>query len=144
MKEIMKEIMSKSWNPKESKGNYDKLESTYWDSSVLKFKKKSDERKIYNLRCFFSLLTQHPLLFWVIRPLLNLPFRKLFWSIGNILDGYYTRKGMAYKLKPKEFIISAIQYLTKYRNSRKLSKDNTNRWEQKNFKNKVHSTIYQQ
>ena len=123
-------------------GNFDKLESTYWDSSVLKFKKKSDKRKIYNLRCFFSLLTQHPWLIWIVRPLLYLPFRKLFWSLGNILDGYYTRKGMAYKLKPKEFITSAIHYLTNYRNSLKLSKDTTNRWEQKKFKEKEHTTIY--
>ena len=125
-------------------GNFDRLEATYHDKSVLKFEKKEDGRKIYNLRCFFSLLTQHPSLIWLIRPLLNLPFRKLFWSIGNILDGYYTRKGMAYKLKPKEFIITAIHFLTNYRNSRKLSKDNTNRWEQKTLKDKVHRTIYQQ
>ncbi len=106
-------------------GNFDRLEATYYDSSVLKFKNKGDERKIYNLRCFFSLLTQHPWLIWFIKPLLNLPFKKLFWTIGNILDGYYLRKGMAYQLKPREFISSVIHFLTNYRNTRKLSKSST-------------------
>ena len=106
-------------------GNFDKLEATYYDSSVLKFKKKSDEIKIYNLRCFFSLLTHHPWLIWFIKPLLNLRFKKLFWTIGNILDGYYLRKGIAYKQKPLEFIGSVFHFLTHYRNSLKLSKDNT-------------------
>ena len=63
---------------------------------------------------------------FLIKPLLNLPFNKLFWSIGNVLDGYYLRKGMSYKLKMKEFITSALHFLTNYRNSRKLSKDRRN------------------
>ena len=104
-------------------GNFDRLEATYHDKSVLKFEKKEDGRKIYNLRCFFSLLTHHPWLLWFVKPLLNLPFNKVFWTIGNILDGYYIRKGIAYKQKPKEFMISVIHFLTNYRNSRKLSKD---------------------
>ena len=106
-------------------GNFDKLEATYYNSSVLKFKNKGDATKIYNLRCFFSLLTHHPGLMWIIKPLLNLPFEKLFWTIGNILDGYYLRKGIAYQQKPTEFIGSVFHFLTHYRNSLKLSKDNT-------------------
>ena len=106
-------------------GNFDRLEATYHDKSVLKFEKKEDGRKIYNLRCFFGLLTHHPWLIWFIKPLLNLRFKKLFWTIGNILDGYYLRKGIAYKQKPLEFIGSVFHFLTHYRNSLKLSKDNT-------------------
>jgi radical SAM superfamily enzyme YgiQ (UPF0313 family) len=102
-------------------GNFDRLEATYY-KSVLKFEKKEDERKIYNLRCFFSLLIHHPWLLWFVKPLLNLPFNKVFWNMGNILDGYYIRKGIAYKQKPMEFITSVIHFLTNYRNSRKLSK----------------------
>ena len=106
-------------------GNFDRLEATYYDSSVLKFKNKHDERKIYNLRCFFSLLTHHPWLMIFLRPLLNLPFKKMFWTVGNILDGYYLRKGMTYKQKPMEFITYIFHFLFNYRNSRRLSKDNT-------------------
>jgi hypothetical protein len=72
---------------------------------------------------FFSLLTHHSWLLWLVKPLLNLPFSKVFWTIGNILDGYYVSKGIAYKQKPMEFITSVIQFLTNYRNSRKLSKN---------------------
>ena len=114
-------------------GDFDSLQSTYWDSSVLKFKNKGDEKKIYNLRCFFSLLTQHPWLMIFIKPLLDLPFKKLFWSVGNVLDGYYTKKGMSYKLKLKELTTLSIHFLKNYRNSRKLSKDrrnSTNSYEQ--------------
>ncbi len=106
-------------------GNFDKLEATYY-KSVLKFEKEEDGRKIYNLRCFFSLLTHHPWLLSFVKPLLNLPFNKVFWTIGNILDGYYIRKGITYKQKPMEFITSVIHFLTNYRNSRKLSKDLVN------------------
>ena len=60
-----------------------------------------------------------------IKPLLYLPFKKLFWTIGNILDGYYLRKGIAYKQKPFEFFASIFHFLTNYRNSLRLSKDNT-------------------
>ena len=114
-------------------GNFDSLQSTYWDSSVLKFESKADEKKIYNLRCFFSLLTQHPWLMFCIKPLLHLPFKKFFWTIGNVLDGYYTKKGMSYKLSPKEFIKLTMHFLKNYRNSRNLSKDrrnSTNSYEQ--------------
>jgi radical SAM superfamily enzyme YgiQ (UPF0313 family) len=103
-------------------GDFDRLEATYYDNSVLKFKKKEDEKKIYNLRCFFGLLTHHPWLLSFVKPLLYLPFNKVFWTIGNILDGYYMRKGIAYKQKPMEFITSVIHFLTSYRNSSKLSK----------------------
>jgi radical SAM superfamily enzyme YgiQ (UPF0313 family) len=107
-------------------GDFDKLEATYYDKSILKFEKKEDGRKIYNLRCFFSLLTHHPWLMRFIKPLLNLPFKRLFWTIGNILDGYYMRKGLAYKQKPMEFITSVVHFLTSYRNSRKISKNLVN------------------
>ena len=106
-------------------GNFDRLQTTYYDSSVLKFPQKNDERKIYNLRCFFSLLTHHPWALLIIKPLLNLPFKKLSWTIGNALDGYYLRKGMSYKQSPLEFISSVFHFFTNYRNSRKLSKEST-------------------
>jgi len=90
-----------------------------------KFKKKEDERKIQNLRCFFSLLAHHPWLLRFIKPLLNLPFNRVYWMIGNFFDGYYLRKGITYKQNPMEFISSLIHFFTNYRNSRKLSKDLT-------------------
>ena len=62
----------------------------------------------------------------LIKPLLSLPFNKLFWTIGNFLDGYYLRKGMSYKLKPKEFVTSSLHFLRNYRNSRKHSRDRRN------------------
>ena len=105
-------------------GDFDRLEATYYDTSVLKFDKKGDEVKIYNLRCFFSLLTHHPWLLFFIKPILGLRSKKFFWTIGNILDGYYLRIGIAYKQKPLEFLKSVIQFLTSYRNSLRLSKDN--------------------
>ena len=106
-------------------GNFDRLEATYFDKSVLTFKKKEDERKIQNLRCFFSLLAHHPWLLRFIKPLLNLPFNRVYWMIGNFFDGYYLRKSITYKQNPMEFISSLIHFFTNYRNSRKLSKDTT-------------------
>ena len=96
-------------------GNFDRLESTYYDSSVIKFDKEGDEQKIFNLRCFFSLLTHHPRLLGIIKPLLSLRFKRLFWWIGYGIDGYYLRKGLAYKQGIKEFFTTVIHYLTNYR-----------------------------
>ena len=108
-------------------GNFDRLDATFFESSVLKFNNERDERKIYNLRCFFSLVPHHPWLMRFIKPLLNLPFKRLFWSIGKIIDGYYLRKGLAYKQKPMEFITSVIHYCTNYRYSNKPTTHNFNR-----------------
>ena len=96
-------------------GNFDRLESTYYDSSVIKFDKKGDEKKIFNLRCFFSLLTHHPWMLTFIKPILNLPYKKFFWWVGYVIDGYYLRKGMAYKQGIREFFSTVIHYLTNYR-----------------------------
>lgn len=104
-------------------GDFDRLDNTYYASSVLKFVNPEDENKIYNLRCFFSLLVQHPWLFTVIKPLLSINNKKLFWFIGTILDGYYIKKGIVYKQTLKEFIGNIIHYLKNYRSSRKLSKE---------------------
>ena len=78
-------------------GDYDKLDTTYYASSVLKFDNPKDENKIYNLRCFFSLLVQHPRLISFIKPLLSINNKKLFWFIGTVLDGYYIKKDIVYK-----------------------------------------------
>ena len=96
-------------------GDFDRLESTYYDSSVIKFDNKGDEQKIFNIRCFFSLLTHHPKLLGLIKPLLSLRFKRLFWWIGYALDGYYLRKGLAYKQGFKEFFSTLFHYLTNYR-----------------------------
>tara|TARA_B100001765_G_C19276580_1_gene237982 strand:+ start:209 stop:583 length:375 start_codon:yes stop_codon:yes gene_type:complete len=82
-----------------------------------------DENKIYNLRCFFSLLVQHPWLIPVIKPLFNINNKKLFWFIGTVLDGYYIKKGIVYKQTFGEFIGNVIHYFKNYRTSRKLSKE---------------------
>ena len=82
-----------------------------------------DENKIYNLRCFFSLLVQHPWLIPVIKPLFNINNKKLFWFIGTVLDGYYIKKGIVYKQTFGEFIGNIIHYFKNYRTSRKLSKE---------------------
>ena len=75
------------------------------------------------LRCFFSLLTQHPWLLPIIKPLFNINNKKLFWFIGTLLDGYYIKKGIVYKQTFREFIGNVIHYFKNYRSSRKLSKE---------------------
>jgi len=84
---------------------------------------QKDENKIYNLRCFFSLLTQHPWLIPVTKPLLRINNKKLFWFIGTFLDGYYIKKGIVYKQSFREFVGNVIHYFKNYRSSRKLSKE---------------------
>ena len=78
-------------------GDFSKIDTTYYASSVLKFDNPKDENKIYNLRCFFSLLVQHPRLISFIKPLLSINNKKLFWFIGTVLDGYYIKKDIVYK-----------------------------------------------
>ena len=101
-------------------GNFDRLESTYFESSVLKFDRKGDENKIFNLRCLFSLLSNHPKLLFFVKPLLSLRLKKLFWWIGYALDGYYYRKGMAYRQGFNEFFTTVVHYFTNYRSGSDL------------------------
>ena len=101
-------------------GNFDRLESTYFESSVLKFDRKGDENKIFNLRCLFSLLSNHPKLLFFVKPLLSLRLKKLFWWVGYALDGYYYRKGMAYRQGFNEFFTTVVHYFTNYRSGSDL------------------------
>ena len=45
-------------------------------------------------------------------------------NINNLL--FKSFQGMSYKLSPKEFISSAMHFLSNYRNPRNLSKDRRN------------------
>jgi radical SAM superfamily enzyme YgiQ (UPF0313 family) len=103
-------------------GDFDKLESNYYHGSALKFKDELELRRILNLRCFFSLLSHHPWLMPVVRPLLDLRLNGLYQRIGDLVDGYYLKKGMAYKLSIGEFVTTLRHFLTNYRGISKMSR----------------------
>jgi radical SAM superfamily enzyme YgiQ (UPF0313 family) len=108
-------------------GDFDRLESNYYHGSALRFDKKGDQQKILNLRCFFSLFTHQPWLMTPIIPLLRLPFNTVFQWVGDITDGYYLRKGMAYKQGLKEFFTTVRHFLTNYRGPSGMSRSASNK-----------------
>jgi radical SAM superfamily enzyme YgiQ (UPF0313 family) len=103
-------------------GDFDKLESNYYHGTLIKFDDPKDALRVMNLRCFFSILSHHPWLKPLVRPLLDLPLNGLYQKFGDLVDGYYLRKGMAYKLGFGEFITTLRHFLTNYRGISKMSR----------------------
>jgi radical SAM superfamily enzyme YgiQ (UPF0313 family) len=103
-------------------GDFDKIDSNYYHGSVLEFDDGRDMRRIVNLRCFFSLLTHHTWLMPLVRPLLDLPFGYWYQKFGDLVDGYYLRKGMAYQMGFGEFLTTLRHFLTNYRGVSKMSR----------------------
>lgn len=96
-------------------GNFDSLNDNYYHGSVLKFKSELDKWRILNLRCFFSFVAHHPRWLPVIKPLLGLKPNAAFRWFGDLVDGYYLKRCMAYKLSFSEFLTTLRHFLTNYR-----------------------------
>jgi radical SAM superfamily enzyme YgiQ (UPF0313 family) len=96
-------------------GDFDSLNDNYYHGSVLKFRSEQDKRRILNLRCFFSFLSHHPGWMPVIRPLLDMKPNTLYRWFGDLVDGFYLKRCMAYKLTLREFATTLRHFLTNYR-----------------------------
>lgn len=96
-------------------GNFDRLDGNYYHDSILKFESERDRRRILNLRCFFSILARHPRLFPLIRPLLGVKPNTLFRALGDLIDGYYLKRCVAYRFSAADFVASVRHYLKNYR-----------------------------
>ncbi|MBK8233877.1 MAG: B12-binding domain-containing radical SAM protein [Candidatus Eisenbacteria bacterium] len=96
-------------------GNFDSLNSNYYHGTVLKFPTDRDARRIVNLRCFFSFLSHFPRFLPVVEPLLDLRPNVAFRWFGDLVDGFYLKRCVAYKLGWGDFITTLRHYLTNYR-----------------------------
>jgi anaerobic magnesium-protoporphyrin IX monomethyl ester cyclase len=96
-------------------GDYDLLRQNYYHESALRFKSDVERNRILNLRCFFSLLAHHPRLLPFLSPLLRLPPNPLFRLIGDLIDGYYIRTCVAYRMTAADFFRTLRHYMAFYR-----------------------------
>ncbi len=96
-------------------GNFQSLHENYYHSSVMKFPSERDQTRILNLRCFFSLLSHHPWLMPVIKPLLNIKPNAFFRWIGDLVDGYYLKACLPYNMSLAEFFSTLKHFLVNYR-----------------------------
>ena len=96
-------------------GNFDSLNSNYYHGSVLKFRSDEDRRKILNLRCFFSFLAHHPRMLPVIEPLLGKRPNALYRWFGDLVDGFYLKRCVAYRFGVRDFVTTLRHFLTNYR-----------------------------
>jgi radical SAM superfamily enzyme YgiQ (UPF0313 family) len=96
-------------------GDFDRLNSNYYHDSVLRFDDPEDKKRILNLRCFFSLLAHHPWLFPILRPLLEAKPNALYRWIGDVVDGYYLKRCVAYRFTLKDFAATLKHFLFNYR-----------------------------
>ena len=96
-------------------GDFDRLGANYYHGSPLRFDDARDRNRIQNLRSFFNLLSHHPRLLPVMTPLFNLPDNRFFRWIGDLVDGYYLKKCIAYRLTLVDFFQTFIHYLKSYR-----------------------------
>lgn len=96
-------------------GNFDSLIENYYHQTPLRFPGGRDERRILNLRCFFSLLSHHPRLMPFLSPLFEIRPNALFRLIGDLIDGYYLRKCVAYRMTFREIVQTLRHFLFAYR-----------------------------
>jgi len=96
-------------------GNFQNLHDNYYHRSAMKFPSQRDRTRILNLRCFFSLLSHHPWLMPVLRPLLDIKPNALFRWIGDLVDGYYLKACLPYKMSLAEFFGTLKHFLFNYR-----------------------------
>ncbi|MCA9729921.1 MAG: hypothetical protein KC729_19715, partial [Candidatus Eisenbacteria bacterium] len=96
-------------------GNFDSLNSNYYHGSVLKFASERDKIRILNLRCFFSFLAHHPWAMPLVRPLLDRKPNAAFRWFGDLVDGYYLKRCVAYRFSLGDFMTTLRHYLTNYR-----------------------------
>jgi anaerobic magnesium-protoporphyrin IX monomethyl ester cyclase len=96
-------------------GNFDSLNSNYYHGSVLRFRNEKDMNRILNLRCFFSFLAHHPWALPLVEPLLDREPNALFRWFGDLVDGYYLKRCVAYRFGLKDFLTTLRHFLTNYR-----------------------------
>lgn len=95
-------------------GDFSKLNINYYHKSFMK--NVNDSNKILNLRCFFSLLTRHSyLLNFFNKFIFGLPPNKFFRKFGDLVDGYYLKKCLPYKMGLLEMAKSIFYYFFRYR-----------------------------
>ena len=96
-------------------GDFDRIGTNYYHSSLLTFASEKERNQIVNLRSFFSLLARHPRFWPWIRPLLGVrPNAPMRW-LGDLLDGHYLQKCLAYRQSPLRFLRILFHYLRDYR-----------------------------
>ncbi len=96
-------------------GNFDSLNSNFYHGSVLKFQDERDKRRILNLRCFFSFLSHYPIFLPLVRRLLDLPPNAAFRWFGDLVDGWYLKRCVAYRFSVRDFWTTVRHFVTNYR-----------------------------
>ena len=96
-------------------GSVDMLSDNYYHRTVLKFESERDARRILNLRHFFSLLAHHPRLLPLVEPLLAVRENALYRWLGDLVDGYYLRRCLPYRMTPRDFLRTLRHFLFSYR-----------------------------
>ena len=97
-------------------GNFSKLNINYYHNILIDNKNRKDTIKKLNLRCFFSFLVNHPyLLKFFNMVILPLPPNYFFRKLGDIVDGYYLKKCLPYKIGLIDNLKIIFSYLSRYR-----------------------------
>ncbi len=96
-------------------GDFDRLNHNYYHDSVLRFPTEADRRKVLNLRCFFSVLARHPRWYKLFEPFLGWKPNPLFRWFGDLVDGYYLKRCVAYRFGAGEFLSTLAHFLRSYR-----------------------------
>jgi radical SAM superfamily enzyme YgiQ (UPF0313 family) len=96
-------------------GNYDDLGTNYYHESLMKFASARERNRVINMRCFFSLLSRHPGLWSLVKPLLPMRPNALVRAFGDLMDGYYLKKCLSYRLPPGRFFRILYHYMRAYR-----------------------------
>jgi anaerobic magnesium-protoporphyrin IX monomethyl ester cyclase len=90
-------------------GDTSTIPASFFHRSVLKI---PDKEKVERLRMLFALVVEYPVLFRIIRLLINLPLDRIYDLADRLWKGFCLKKRIfPYKLTLREYIQSAIIYL---------------------------------
>jgi hypothetical protein len=80
------------------------------------YSEQANEKKVFHSRSPDSIVDE---VLWLRE---RVPVNSLYQKFGDLVDGYYLRKGMAYQMGIGEFFTTVRHFLTNYRDISKMSR----------------------
>ena len=97
-------------------GDFSKLNINYYHNAPIRSKNKEELNKKLNLRCFFSLIVRYPSFFKFFERLIShFPPNRIFRRLGDLIDGYYLKKCLPYKMGLMDTLKGIFYYFFRYR-----------------------------
>jgi radical SAM superfamily enzyme YgiQ (UPF0313 family) len=93
-------------------GNFDMLDGSHTEGTIVKFGTDSEKRQIENLQKLFAVTVEFPWLLPLVKMLIKLPRNQFYWLVYKLWKGYAIKRRMfPYRQSIGEMIKAAWQYM---------------------------------